>query len=130
MGANCRKEVAMDAPIWIMGANVALVLIDKVRRIAYDQIPLLGSWDVFEIVRLVDRDALAEIVDANSVSARCDRRRIDVGKAKGFAKPVAKHRKTDEGRSATPFESAPLLRHPARLKKRDEFLTKFGSAAV
>src|SRR5262249_42761332 len=57
-GRNGTKEIEMNAPIWIMRAQISKILINEMGRVGNDQIPLLGFRHVTKIVRAVDRDSV------------------------------------------------------------------------
>ena len=88
MVAHCLEEVFVDSPIRIVRAYVALILIDEMWWIAYDQVPHFRTWNALEIIRLTNGNAVAEFVDAHGMLAR-SRRRVDVRQAKDFTE--AKH---------------------------------------
>jgi hypothetical protein len=69
----------VDSPFWIVCANVAFILIDEMRRVAHNQVPHFRTRNVFEIVLLINGNAVAEFINAHGVLARRNCRRVDVG---------------------------------------------------
>src|ERR1700679_981037 len=114
MAAYRLEEVFVDSPIRIVRADVALILIDEMRWVAYDKVPHFRTRNALEIIRLINRNAVAEFVDVHGVLARRNRRRVDVREAKGFTEAMSKHGEANEAWSTAPFEGALLLRHPPR----------------
>jgi len=88
MTAYRLEEVFVDSPIRIVRADVALILIDEMRRVAYNQVPYSRSGNALEIIRLINRNAVAEFVDVHGVLARPNRFWVDVGQAKSFTEAM------------------------------------------
>src|SRR3982750_1687325 len=107
----------MNPPARIVSADVAFILINEMRRIADDQVPFFRAWNVLEIIRLIDRNPIAEIVGAHSVPTGSHRCRIDVRNAEGLAKAMSKQGKRYERGARTPLKKAFLPRHLASLEK-------------
>ncbi len=78
MVAHHPEEVLVDLPIWIVRAYVPLILIDEMGWVAHDQVPYFRMRNVFEIIRLINRNAVAELVDAHGVLARRNCCRVNV----------------------------------------------------
>ena len=91
MIAHRPEKIPVDLPIRIVRAYVTLILIDEMRRIAHDQIPHFRTRNAFEVIGLINRNAVAEFIQAHRLLARRNRRRVDVGQAKSIAKTIAKH---------------------------------------
>jgi hypothetical protein len=45
------EEVPVDSPIGIVRTYVALILIDEMWWVAYDQVPHFRTWNALEIIR-------------------------------------------------------------------------------
>src|ERR1700733_4883571 len=130
MLAHRLEEILVDLPFRIVRAYVALISIDEMRRVAHDQVPHFRTWNAFKIIRLINRNAVAEFVDAHCVPARRNCRWVDVRQAKCFAKAMPKHGEADEAGTGAPFETALLFRHSSRFEKRNELLPELGSSSV
>jgi hypothetical protein len=91
MAAYRLEEVFVDSPIRIARAYVALILIDEMRWVAYDQVPHFRTRNALEIIRLINSNAVVEFVDVHGVLARQNRRRVDVGKAERFTEAMPEH---------------------------------------
>src|SRR5690349_18437990 len=100
------------------------------RRIAYHQIPLLGCWDILEIVGMINRYPLGQAVLCDSAAACMHRFWIDVGKTQAVAKSIAEQSKADESWPRAPLKHAALARHSEVMKQRQVFHTRCASAAV
>jgi len=69
-------------------AYVPLILIDEMGWVAHDQVPYFRMRNVFEIIRLINGNEVAEFVDVHGVLARRNRFWVDVGQAKSFTEAM------------------------------------------
>ena len=99
------------------------------RRIADDEIPTLVARNVIEAIGTVNGHPVAEIVLANGSLDTFDRRRIDVGKAKGVAQTSREDMEADEAGTGTPFVN-PAGLADALIEKWDVILAECSPPAV
>ena len=71
MPCNVDKKSAVHAPVRVVIAQLAEAGIDEVRRVADNEVPLLGSRNVLQIVREINRDAAFERIACNGAPAGC-----------------------------------------------------------
>src|SRR5215471_10015613 len=120
----------MNAPVRIMGAQAAEILVDKVRRVRNYKVPLLAGRYAPQTVGVIDRHTIGQAVIRNGAAAGCDRLGIDVGKAKRFTQAMGQHRKPNKARAGAPHESPCLSWQPIMLQERDEILSEPAPATV
>ena len=115
------EETSVQLPILVVETQFNRRNIDEMRWIAYYQVPLLGCWNIVEIVGVIDRNPLCQSVLRHCPPARFDGFRIDVGETQCVAKSVAKQSEAYEPRAGAPLEDAPLTRHAEIVKQRQVF---------
>lgn len=119
----------MNVPIQIVSAQVAgifrgrcakKIVLGKMRRVRYDEVPTFGGRDVSEIVRAIDRNAARKPVGLDRTAAGGHSFGINVRKAQTLAKVMCQQGKADKAWTRALFEDARLFGHPAAVQKWDE----------
>jgi hypothetical protein len=119
----------MNVPIQIVSAQIAgifrgrcvkEIVLGKMRRVRYDEIPTFGGRDVSKIVRAIDRNAVRKSVGLDRTAADGHSFGINVRKAQTLAQAVCQQGEADKARTGAPLEDAGLFGHSAALQKGDE----------
>lgn len=129
MPDGCEK-LTMDLPIAVIRAQVSNPIVDEMRRIAYDEIPLLGVRHIPQIVGMVSGDPSCELIFHDRSLTGLNGLRIDIGEAQRFGETVREQRKSDEPWTGAPFEYALLPGHVATFQEGDEILSEITTAAI
>src|SRR5262245_44578827 len=114
----------MNVPIRVVSAQVAgifsggcaeEIVLGKMRRVRYDEVPTFGGRDVSEIVRAIDRNAVRKPVGLDRTAAGGHSFGINVREAQALAQAMCEQGEADKARTRAPLEDARLFGHSAAL---------------
>src|SRR5262249_29522935 len=105
---NSLEEIPVNAPVRIVRPKIAEVLVNEVRRVGNNEIPLLGGRYAPQIVGTVDRNAIRQGVVRDGAAAGLNRFGVYVGKAQCLAQTVRQQRKSDKAWPGAPLKRPPL----------------------